>query len=364
MRGDDTRQEGLFSYLSPEKRVPADHPLRAIRRMVDEALGALGDLFESLYARTGRPSIAPEKLLRASLLQIFYSVRSERQLMEQLSYNLLFRWFVGLSMDEEVWDHSVFSKNRERLLEGEVTRRFFEAVLGQAEEAGLVSEEHFSVDGTLIEAWASFKSFRPKGEKPEDRPPPDDPGNPTVDFRGEKRSNQTHQSTSDGEARLYKKGKGKEARLCYLGHALMENRSGLAIDGRLTQAGGTAECEAALEMVGEMEGRHRITVGGDKLFDTEDFVAGLRELGATPHVAQNDTNRSSNIDGRVTRHPGYAVSQRIRKRVEEIFGWAKTVGGMAKVKLRGTARVGFRWLLSLAGYNLLRMGRLLPPTPA
>lgn len=332
--------------------------------MVDGAPAELSGLFESLYARTGRPGVAPEKLPRASLLQIFYSVRGERQLMEQLSYNLLFRWFVGLSMDEEVWDHSVFSKNRERLLEGEVTRRFFEAVLEQAEEAGLVSKEHFSVDGTLIEAWASFKSFRPKGEKPEDRGPPDDPGNPTVDFRGEKRGNETHQSTTDAEARLYKKGKGKEAKLCYLGHALMENRSGLVVGGRLTQAGGRAECEAALEMIAEMEGEHRITVGGDKLFDTRDFVAGLRKLGATPHAARNNLSRASAIGARTTRHPGYAVSRRIRKRIEEIFGWTKSVGGMAKVKLRGTARVGFQWLLSLAGYNLPRMGKLLFPAPA
>ncbi len=361
MRGADIHQEGLFSYLSPESRIPKKHPLRPVREMVDTALGQLTGQFEAIYADTGRPSIPPEKLLRASLLQIFYSIRSERLLCEQLDYNLLFRWFVGLSMDDAVWDHSSFSKNRDRLLESAIARGFFDAVLAQARDQGLTSDEHFSVDGTLIEAWASMKSVRRKDGS--DEPPPGGGRNPDRDFHGEKRTNETHGSTTDPEAKLFRKGKGKEAKLCYMGHALMENRNGLVVDARLSEATGTAERDSAVEMVSEQPGTHRITVGADKLYDTQDFVADLRELKATPHVAQNDTHRRSAIDGRTTRHAGYEISQRIRKRIEEIFGWGKAIGPMRKTKFRGKDRVGFQMLLTLTGYNLIRMRNILAEMP-
>ena len=305
MRGTDERSESLFSYVSCEARVPADHPLRPIRAIVDEALEVMSPAFEGLYSKIGRPSIPPEKLLRALLLQAFYSVRSERQLMEQLDYNLLFRWFVGLSMDAPVWDVTVFTKNRERLLAGDVAGKFLATVLGQPRVKALLSDEHFSVDGTLIEAWASVKSFRPKDGSGE---PPGPGRNGDRDFHGEKRSNETHASTSDPEARLYRKGNGQPAKLAFMGHALMENRHALVVDVRLTAATGLAEREAAVSMVEAIPGRHRITVGADKAYDTKDFVANMRELGAAPHVAQNTSNRRSAIDGRTTRHPGYAVS--------------------------------------------------------
>ena len=358
MRGDDLQQDAMFSYVSPERRVPTDHPLRPIRQMVDQVLRSLSPRFARLYSRTGRPSIAPEKLLRTLLLQVLYTVRSERLLLEQLDYNLLFRWFVGLNMDDPVWDATVFSKNRQRLLEGAIAQAFFEQVLKLARQQDLLSDEHFTVDGTLIEAWAGQKSFQKKDSPA--GPPPDDPGNPTVDFHREKRSNQTHQSKTDPEARLYKKGPGKEARLSYQGQVLMENRNGLVTGTRLTQATGTAEREAAVDMAEQItgRGRHRIIVGADKAYDTQDFVERLRDLNITPHVAQNTSNRSSAIDGRTTRHAGYALSQRKRKRVEEIFGWIKTVGLMRKTRHRGLARVGWMFTFTAAAYNLVRIRNL------
>jgi transposase len=355
MRGDDIHQDAMFSYLSPEARVPRDHPLRPIRDMVNQALAELSGDFQAMYSREGRPSIPPEKLLRALLLQVLYTIRSERLLMEQLDYNLLFRWFVGLSMDDQVWNHSVFSKNRERFLRSDLAAAFFRRILDQAAATGLLSDEHFTVDGTLIEAWASLKSFRPK-----DAPPPEGGGgrNPAVDFHGEKRLNRTHASTTDPEARLFKKGKGKEAKLCFMGHVLMENRHGLVVSPRLTAATGTAEQEAAVGLVEGVPGRHRITVGADKAYDTQEFVQSLRALKAVPHVAQNCNGRKSAIDGRTTRHPGYAVSQRLRKRVEEIFGWMKTVGNFRKTRHRGLDRVGWVFTLTAAAYNLVRMRNL------
>jgi transposase len=358
MRGDDPQQTAIFSYISPEERVPQDHPLRAIRTLVDAVLQEMSPQFASLYSSTGRPSIAPEKLLRALLLQVLYTVRSERLLMEQLDYNLLFRWFVGLNMDDIIWDASTFSKNRERLLEGEVAQAFFDQVLAQARERDLLSDEHFTVDGTLIEAWAGQKSFKRKAaEMPSE--PPDDPGNPSIDFRGERRTNATHASTTDPEARLYKKAKGQEAKLAYLGHVLMENRHGLVVDTCVTQATGTAEREAALAMAVATPGRHRVTLGADKNYDTRDFVHELRELRVTPHVAQHTTARASAIDGRTTRHPGYAISQRKRKQVEEIFGWLKTVGLLRKTRHRGGKRVGWIFTFATAVYNLVRMRTLM-----
>jgi transposase len=355
MRGKDVQQQAMFSYLSPEARVPQDHPLRPIRDMVNQALAELSGEFQAMYSREGRSSIPPEKLLRALLLQILYTIRSERLLMEQLDYNLLFRWFVGLSMDDKVWDHSVFSKNQARFLDSDLAAAFFARILKQAASAGLLSDEHFTVDGTLIEAWASLKSFRPK-----DAPPPKGGGgrNPEVDFHGQKRLNQTHASTTDPEARLFKKGKGKEAKLCFMGHVLMENRHGLVVSPRLTKATGTAEREAAVGLVEAVPGRHSITVGGDKAYDTQEFVQSLRALKAVPHVAQNCKGRKSAIDGRTTRHPGYAVSQRLRKRVEEIFGWMKTVGNLRKTRHRGEDRVGWVFTLTAAAYNLVRMRNL------
>jgi transposase len=354
MRGDDVQQQAMFSYLSPEARVPQDHPLRPIRNMVNQALKELSGEFQAMYAREGRPSIPPEKLLRALVLQILSTIRSVRLLMEQLNYNLLFRWFVGLSMDDRPWDHSVFSKNQERFLDSDLADAFFARIQKQAAAAGLLSDEHFTVDGTLIEAWASLESFRPK-----DAPPPEGGGrNPEVDFHGERRLNRTHTSTTDPEARLFKKAKGKEAKLCFMGHVLMENRHGLVVAPRLTQATGTAEREAAVALVEAVPGRQRITVGGDKAYDTQEFVQSLRALKATPHVAQNHNGRKSAIDGRTTRHPGYAVSQRLRKRVEEIFGWMKTVGNLRKTRHRGGDRVGFVFTLTAAAYNLVRIRNL------
>ena len=357
MRGPDTQQAGMFSYLSPEERVPATHPLRPIQQYVDTALTALSPQLAKLYAHTGRPSIAPEKLLRALLLQVLYSLRSERLLMEALQYNLLFRWFVGLDLDAPVWDVTVFTKNRDRLLAGQVATAFFEQILAQAKTHRLLSDEHFTVDGTLIEAWAGQKSFKRKSDAAP-RPPTDDPGNPSVDFRGERRTNATHASTTDPEARLYKKAAGQEAKLCFLGHVLMENRHGLVVNTRLTQATGTAEREAALAVVRERPGRQRVTLGGDKNYDTHAFVQDLRAVQVTPHVAQHTTNRASAMDGRTTRHPGYAVSQQKRTRVEEIFGWLKTVGLLRKVKLRGLQRVGWLFTFAAAVYNLVRMRNL------
>jgi transposase len=357
MRGDDPQQVAMFSYISPEDRVPPEHPLRAIRALVDVVLKELSPHFAQLYSYTGRPSIAPEKLLRALLLQVLYTVRSERLLMEQLDYNLLFRWFVGLNMDDPIWDASTFSKNRERLLAGDIAHAFFAQVLAQARERNLLSDEHFTVDGTLIEAWAGQKSFKRKDSAPP-ASPPDDPGNPSIDFRGERRTNATHASTTDPEARLYKKATGQEAKLAYLGHVLMENRHGLVVASCVTLATGTAEREAALAMAEAIPGQHRVTLGADKNYDTHDFVRDVRELQVTPHVAQNTSGRSSAIDGRTTRHPGYAVSQQKRKCVEEIFGWLKTVGLLRKVRHRGLARVGWIFTFAAAVYNLVRMRTL------
>ena len=360
MRGPDTQQSAMFSYLSPEQRVPADHPLRQIRMMVDKALNALSPAFDKMYVAFGRPSIAPEKLLRALLLQVLYTVRSERMLMEQLEYNLLFRWFVGLNMDEAVWVPTVFSKNRDRLMEGEIAEKFFHQVLDQASAAGLVSDEHFSVDGTLIEAWASQKSFQRKDQTEE--PPKDDPGNPTVNFHGEKRRNDTHESKTDPEARLARKGGGQESKLAYCGNALIENRNGLVVDTELVQASGTAERDAAVLMVDRMEVTERVTVAGDKGYDTRDFVAELRSMNATPHVAQNEKRPGgSAIDKRTTRHAGYKVSQRKRKRIEEVFGWLKTVGALRKTRHRGVFKVGWVFTFAASAYNLVRMRNLLFP---
>jgi transposase len=366
MRGDDSDQGSLYSYVDLEARVPADHPLRPVRAMVDKALEEISPRFSAVYAAVGRPSIPPERLLRALLLQVLYSIRSERQLMEQRDYNLLFRWFVGLGMDDAVWVPTTFTKNRDRLLEGDIARAFFDAVLEQAERRRLLSPEHFSVDGTLVEAWASHKSFVPKRKsRPNSRKKrrdrarrdDDDRGNPTVDFRGQRRSNQTHASTTDPESRLARV-KGKESKLCYQGHVLIENRNGLVVDSRLTQASGYAERKAALEMVEELPGGHRVTLGGDRGYDTQDFVAACRELNVTPHVTQHTSGRSSRIDGRTTRHAGYELSQRRRKVVEEVFGWMKTVGLMRKLRHRGRDRVGWVFTLTAAAYNLVRMRNL------
>ena len=346
----------MYSYISPESRVRADHPLRTIRAMADAALKNMSDRFDAMYARTGRPSIPPEKLLRAQLIQMLYSVRSERLLMEEIDYSMLFRWFVGMNLDEPVWDVTVFTKNRNRLLEGDVAREFLGEVVMQAQSAGLTSDEHFTVDGTLIEAWASLKSFQTKGQK---NTPPDDPGNPTVNFHGEKRSNQTHESTTDPDARLARKGNGKEAKLSYNGNLLTENRNGLIVNTEVFEANGTAERVAAVVMLEQVPGGHRITAGGDKGYDTRDFVAECRNLNVTPHVAQN-TKRSggSAIDERTTRHSGYALSQIKRKRIEECFGWLKTIALMRKVRHRGIEKVGWVFTFAAAAYNLVRMRKL------
>ena len=352
MRGDDNLQEGIFSYISPEKRVPTDHPLRPIRKLVDEILKEMSPQFAKLYSNVGRPSIAPERLLRSLLLQIFYSVRSERMLIEQLQYNLLFRWFVGMEMDEEVWNHAVFSKNRERLLNEEIAEGFFRRVIEHAKP--FMSDEHFTVDGTLIEAWASHKSFRRKDGKGK---PPEAGGD--VDLHGEKRKNETHESTTDPDARLFKKSKGSEAKLSYLGHVLMENRNGLLVQTFLTEANGRAERDAALLMAEVIPGGRRVTLGGDKNYDTQEFVRELRGMNITPHVAQNDSYRSSAIDQRTVRHSSYEVSQRKRKRVEQSFGWMKMVGMLRKVKLRGMDKVGWLFTFTGAAYNLCRLRNLM-----
>ena len=359
MRGSDKRSGELFSYVDLEKRIRQDHPLRAIRLLTDTTLAALSGDFAALYSGTGRPSIAPELLLRAMLLQAFYSIRSERQLMERLEFDLLFRWFVGLGVDDPVWDHSTFSKNRDRLLAGEIAAKFLIAVLAQPRVKRLLSSEHFSVDGTLIEAWASMKSFKPK-----EPPAGGDTGgggrNASADFKGEKRSNQTHRSTTDPDARLYRKGPGMEAKLCFIGHGLMENRSGLIVDARLTRVSGHAERLAALDMIQDFADRpSAITLGADKGYDAADFVEELRTINVRPHVARNTNGRRSAIDGRTTRHPGYAVSQRIRKRIEEAFGWMKTVAGLRKTKLRGLPKVDWAFTFAAAAYNLVRAPKLI-----
>jgi transposase len=356
MRGHDEQTGHMFSYLSPEERVPTDHPLRAIRKMTDRILAKLSPKFTRMYSTMGRPSIAPEKLLRALLLQVLYTVRSERMLMEQLEYNLLFRWFVGLNMDDPVWVPTVFSKNRDRLLAADVAALFFQQVLEEAKVQALISDEHFTVDGTLLEAWASLKSF--KAVDVTEAPPPDDPGNPTVDFHGETRTNATHASTTDPDARLARKGAGKEAKLSYTGHVLMENRNGLVVDATVRLATGTAEREAAVDMAAQIAGVGRVTVGADKNYDTAALVEQFRSLNVTPHVAQNNKHRQSAIDERTTRHPGYGISQTKRKRVEEIFGWLKTVGGFRKLRHRGLERVDWMFTFGVAAYNLVRIRNL------
>ncbi len=357
MRGSDAVVRSLFSYVDLEQRVRADHPLRVIRGIVNATLVDLSATFDALYPPSGRESIPPERLLRALLLQAFYSIRSERQLVERIEFDLLFRWFVGLGVDDPVWDASTFTKNRDRLLAGDVALKFLATVLAQPKVKALLSTKHFSVDGTLIEAWASTKSFRPKDGS---GPPPGAGRNGERDFRGERRSNDTHASTTDPDARLHRKGPGKEAKLCFMGHALMENRNGLIVGAVATRASGHAERLAALHLVGpHAERPQRVTLGGDRGFDTQDFVAELREVNVTPHVARNTANRRSANDGRTTRHPGYAVSQRVRKRIEEAFGWAKTVAGLRKVRHRGLAKVGWQFTFAMAAYNLVRLPKLL-----
>jgi transposase len=347
----------MFSYLSPETRVRKDHPLRAIRAMVDEVLTQLSRRFDQMYASAGRPSIPPEKLLRAQLLQMLYSIRSERLLMEEIDYSMLYRWFVGLNLDEEVWDPTTFTKNRDRLLQADVAKEFLAQVVAQARQQGLTSDEHFTVDGTLLEAWASVKSFQRKDEKPS--PPPDDPGNPTVNFHGEKRSNQTHASTTDPDAKLARKGPGKEAKLSFSGNLLVENRNGLIMLSEVFEANGTAERDAALVMLEQVPGTKPVTAGGDKGYDTSDFVAECRHLGVTPHVAQNDRRRGgSAIDERTTRHESYRISQVKRKRIEECFGWLKTIALLRKVRHRGVFKVDWVFAFACAAYNLVRIRNL------
>jgi transposase len=357
MRGSDERTGSLFSYVDIEERIPARHPLRKIKSVVDAALAALDAEFDKLYAAEGRPSIAPERLLRATLLQMFYSVRSERLLMEQIDYNLLYRWFVGLGLDDPVWVPTVFTKNRDRLLNADMARKFLAELLAHKQVKPLLSEEHFSVDGTLVEAWASLKSFRAKDGSDE---PPSPGRNGERQYHGEKRSNDTHASTTDPDAKLYRKSYNQAARLCYIGHALMENRNGLIVDAEATRASSRAEREAGLAMIERHDpgSTRRLTLGGDKGFDTAEFVAECRRLCVTPHVAMK-VSRSS-IDARTTRHAGYVESQRKRKRIEEAFGWTKTIAGCAKVKLRGLARVQHHFTLAIAAYNLIRLPKLLP----
>jgi transposase len=364
MRGDDETCGSFFSYIDLEDRVRPDHPLRPIREIANIALTALSSEFASLYSGMGRPSVPPEKLLRAMLLQAFYSVRSERQLMERIEFDLLFRWFVGIGIDDPVWDHSSFSKNRDRLLEGEVAAKFLEAVLSQPRVKRLLSSEHFSVDGTLIQAWASMKSFKPKQLPDNDGSGKSGGGrNAPADFRGQKRTNETHQSTTDPDARLYRKGPGMEAKLCFIGHGLMENRSGLIVDARLTRVSGHAERLAALDMVQHVADRPcAVTLGADRGYDATDFVEELRGMNVRPHVAQNTAGRRSAIDRRTTRHSSYAKSQRIRKRIEEAFGWIKGIGGLRQTKLRGLAKVDWSFTFTAAAYNLVRLPKLIGPT--
>ena len=348
----------MFSYLSPEQRVRKDHPLRAVRAMTDEILERMSPLFDAMYAEGGRPSIPPEKLLRAQFLQMLYSVRSERLLMEEIDYSILYRWFVGLNLDEQVWDATSFTKNRDRLLEAAVAKEFLAQVVERARSAGLISDEHFTVDGTLLDAWASLKSFQAKDKQDA---PPDDPGNPTVDFHGQERSNETHESKTDPDALLARKGKGKEAKLSYNGNLLVENRNGLIVNAELLQANGRAERDAALLMLEQVPGDSRITVGGDKGFDTAEFVDQCRHMNVTPHVAQNDGRRGgSAIDARTTRHAGYKVSQKKRKRIEECFGWLKDIALLRKLKHRGLFKVAWIFTFAAAAYNLVRMRKLIP----
>lgn len=359
MRGEVTKQSSMLSLRTPADRVPTDHPLRRVKDLADGALRVLSPTLDAMYSNVGRPSIPPERLLKGMLLMALYSVRSERLLCEQLDYNLLFRWFLDMEMDEPSPDHSTFSANRDRLLEHEVAGRFFAAVVEQARKARLMSDEHFSVDGTLIDAWASLKSFRPKGEGKQK--PPDDPGNPTVDFHGEKRSNETHESKTDPEALLARKGHQREARLSYCANALMENRNGLLVDFQVEPADGFAERRSAVAMLERLvtRKRARVTLGADKGYDVASFIRGCRELGVTPHVAQtSDVRRRSAIDGRTARRPGYAISQRARKRIEEIFGWMKTIGGFRRTRHRGRARTQLSGYIVGAAYNLLRIARL------
>jgi transposase len=362
MRGREDRSEGFFSYVRLEERIPADHPLRPIKALADEALGALNQRFEGLYSSMGRPSIAPEMLLRATLLQAFFSVRSERMLMEQIDYNLLFRWFVGLPMDAEVWHPTVFTHNRDRLLEADVAHEFLAALLALPQVKTLLSSDHFSVDGTLIDAWASMKSFRPKDGSGE---PPSPGRNGERNFHGEKRSNETHASSTDPDARLYRKADGRESRLCFMGHVLMENRNGLAVDARLTRATGTAEREATLAILDRRKAGHRITLGADKAYDVTAFVEDLRSRQVTPHIAidgrvsKHGVVRRTALDGRTTRHAGYRASQICRKRIEEVFGWIKAQAGLARVKVRGCARAEAAFTFAVAAYNLIRIPKLL-----
>ena len=360
MRGSDERTGELFSYVDIEERVPKDHPLRLIRRIVNDVLAALDGEFAELYAEDGRPSIAPERLLRALLLQAFYTIRSERQLMEQLQYNLLYRWFVGLGVDDPVWVPTVFSKNRDRLLGAEVARKFLAELLTHKEVRAVLSDEHFSVDGTQVQAWASMKSLVAKDGSGD---PPSPGRNGERDFHGEKRRNETHASATEPEAKLYKKGKGKEAKLSYIGNVLTENRNGFVVEAELRPVSGTVEREAAAAMiVRHSPGAQRITIGGDKGFDTADFVADMRALKVTPHVAQNTTGRRSAIDGRTTCHPGYEISQQKRKRVEEPFGWGKTIGGLARPMLRGVKKLDFKFIWTMAAYDLIKLPRLIGAT--
>jgi transposase len=354
MRGPDEQTSGMFSYLSPEQRVRPDHPLRAIRRMTDQVFASLSPQFTKMYSDIGRPSIPPEQLLRALLIQSLYTVRSERLLMEEIDYSVLYRWFVGLSMDDPIWSPTTFSKNRDRLLESDIASAFFDAVRGQAREAGLLSDEHFTVDGTLLEAWASLKSFRRTDDPPP--PPPDDPGNPAVNFHGESRRNDTHQSTTDPDAMLARKGRGREAKLSYAGHVLLDNRHGLVANVCTTAATGTAERDAARLLL-ELSAPRGSTVGGDKNFDVATFVAAVRGLKITPHVAQKAVGTA--IDGRTTRHAGYAISQQKRKLIEQVFGWMKTVGGLRKLRHRGGERVDWIVTFTAAAYNLVRLRTLL-----
>jgi transposase len=360
MRGSDERMGELFSYVDLEKRVPAKHPLRLVRGVVNEVLAALDSDFSKDYAQGGRPSIAPERLLRALLLQAFYTIRSERQLMEQIDYNLLYRWFVGLGVSSRCGCRRSSRRNRDRLLAADVARKFLAELMHHRELRGLLSDEHFSVDGTQIAAWASMKSFKAKDGSSE---PPGAGRNGERDFHGEKPSNATHASTTDPEAQLYRKGRGKEAKLSFMGHALMENRSGLIVAATLTKATGTAERAAAEEMiVRHSPGARRITLGADKGYDAAAFVADMRALNVTPHIAQNVSGRRSAIDARTTRHSGYAVSQQKRKRIEEPFGWGKTIGGLARPMLRGVRKLGFKFTLTMAGYNLIRLPKLIEAT--
>jgi transposase len=357
MRGENTQQSSMLMLMSPETRVPQGHPLRAIKKLADAALAKLSPAFDAMYSTIGRSSVPPERLLKSMLLMALYTVRSERQFCEQLDYNLLFRWFLDMDMAAPSFDVTVFTKNRDRLIQSDAAGDFFRLVVGQAKDAGLMSSEHFTVDGTLIEAWASLKSFKKKGTK-DAGGPPDDPGNPSVDFHGEARSNETHESTTDPAARLARKGSGKEAKLSYSAHALIENRNGLLVDVQIDEANGYAERLTGLDMLDvNLPSGRRTTVAGDKGYDTRDFVQGCRERNVTPHVARK--KRGSAIDGRTTRQPGYAVSQRFRKRIEEVFGWMKTVGNFRKTRFKGFERNQLATYMLGAAYNLLRVARLL-----